>query len=117
SRAVRRPGAGDAVRDGPREPPRHRPSGAARAGAGSPGRRLDGLGDARDQRAWDAAPVSDVNEERLRAHPELASLLALATQLDLLPTVFAAIHGPKQRDALSDQARSMSRVSRILADQ
>jgi len=61
--------------------------------------------------------VNDLTEERLRAHPELASLITLAAQLDLIPTMFAAIHGPKRHDAMSDQARSMSRVSRILADQ
>lgn len=61
--------------------------------------------------------MSELTEERLRAHPELATLITLAAQLDLLPAILAVVHGPKRHDAMSDQARSMSRVSRILADQ
>jgi hypothetical protein len=55
--------------------------------------------------------------ERLRKHPELVSLLGLAGQLDLLPVALAAVHEVEHRGALAEQARSMSRVSQILADQ
>lgn len=58
--------------------------------------------------------MSPLTEERLRAHPELASLVSLATQLELLPMLFASVHDRARRDAMVDQARSMSRVSRIL---
>ena len=61
--------------------------------------------------------MSELTQARLRAHPELASLVVLALQLEQLPTVLASIHDAERRDALSDQARSMSRVSRILTDQ
>lgn len=61
--------------------------------------------------------MSDRDTSSLRAHPELASLVVLTTQLRLMPTVLAAVHDRVRRDALSDQARAMSRVSRILERQ
>jgi hypothetical protein len=61
--------------------------------------------------------VRELTQARLRVHPELASLVVLAAQLEQLPTVLASIHDPERRDALSDQARSISRVSMILTDQ
>ncbi len=53
----------------------------------------------------------------LRDHPELATLVALAAQLELVPKVFAAVHGAEDRGALAEQARSMARVCRVLSDQ
>lgn len=57
------------------------------------------------------------NHTRLRANPELASLLLLKAQLELLPFVLATVHTPCRADALADQARSMTRVSQTLAAQ
>jgi len=61
--------------------------------------------------------VSQLAERQLRAHPELAALMTLAGQLQMLPVVLAVVHDADQRDALAEQARSMARVSQILADQ
>lgn len=55
--------------------------------------------------------------KRLRDHPELASLLTLKAQLQLLPAVLATVHTADRDDALADQARSMARVSQTLAAQ
>ena len=56
-------------------------------------------------------------ESQHRAHPELALVLALEGHLELLPVVLASVHTSEDSGALSDQARSMARVSRVLADQ
>lgn len=61
--------------------------------------------------------MSRLTETQLRTHPELAMLLLLTSQLELLPQVFASVHSPEDRDALAEQARSMARVCKILADQ
>lgn len=61
--------------------------------------------------------MTALTEEQLRAHPELATLVSLANQLELVPLLFAAVHHGKRADALVDQARSMARVSRILRQQ
>lgn len=61
--------------------------------------------------------MTPLTPPRLRAHPELAVLVALAAQLELVEVVFATVHGPPERPALADQARSMTRVSRVLAHQ
>lgn len=61
--------------------------------------------------------MSSHDARRLRDHPELGCLLGLAAQLELVPDVLAAVHTAESADALSDQARSMARVSRILSDQ
>jgi len=61
--------------------------------------------------------VSPLAQRQLRAHPELAALMMLAGQLQLLPVVLATVHAPDQRNALAEQARSMARVSQILGDQ
>lgn len=61
--------------------------------------------------------MSPLTKERLRSHPELAALHVLSAQLDLLPQLFAAVHGPDERGALPEQARSIARVCRVLADQ
>jgi len=58
-----------------------------------------------------------MSDERLREHPELAALLGLGTLLDVLPQVLIAVHTDGPSGPLQDQARSMIRVSRILADQ
>jgi len=56
-------------------------------------------------------------EEQLRHHPELVALLGLRPLLDVLPQVLAAVHTGGPEGPLRDQARSMVRVSRVLADQ
>lgn len=55
--------------------------------------------------------------EQLRDHPQLASLLALSHQLELLEPVLAAIHGEGDPTAPCEQARSLLRVARILQHQ
>jgi len=61
--------------------------------------------------------VSAPTPEQLHAHPQLATLLALSAQLDLVPAVLASAHARSDRDARADQARSLGRVSQIMADQ
>lgn len=56
-------------------------------------------------------------DERLRDHPELVALLGLRPLLEVLPQVLAVVHTGGPEGPLQDQARSMVRVSRILADQ
>ncbi len=58
-----------------------------------------------------------LTEEQLRAHPELACLLGLATLLEVVPASLIAVHASGPAGPLQDQARSMIRVSRVLADQ
>lgn len=55
--------------------------------------------------------------EQLREHPQLASLLALGRQLELLEPVLAAVHSDGDPSAPCEQARSMLRVARILQHQ
>lgn len=55
--------------------------------------------------------------EQLREHPQLASLLALGRQLELMGPVLAAVHGEGDSSAPCEQARSMLRVARILQHQ
>lgn len=55
--------------------------------------------------------------DQLREHPQLASLLALSRQLELLEPVLAAVHGDGDPTAPCEQARSMLRVARILQHQ
>ena len=55
--------------------------------------------------------------EQLREHPQLASLLALGRQLELLEPVLAAVHGDGDPAAPCEQARSLLRVARILQHQ
>ncbi len=56
-------------------------------------------------------------DEQLRAHPELACLIGLATLLEVVPAAMTAVHARGPAGPLQDQARSMIRVSRVLADQ
>lgn len=55
--------------------------------------------------------------EQLRDHPQLATLLALSRQIELLEPVLAAIHGDGDPTASCEQARSLLRVARILQHQ
>lgn len=61
--------------------------------------------------------MSPLTRTRLRENPELAMLVSLAAQLELLEVVFATVHGGEERSALAEQARSMARVGRVLAHQ
>ncbi len=61
--------------------------------------------------------MTGLTEAQLRAHPELAMLVSLAGQLELLPTLFASVHDGRRADAMVDQARSMARGSRLLIQQ
>lgn len=61
------------------------------------------------------APAS--MRDQLRDHPQLASLLALSRQLELLEPVLAAVHGDGDPSAPCEQARSLLRVARILQHQ
>lgn len=58
-----------------------------------------------------------IEVERVRRHPEVAPLICLSSQLELLPIVLAAVHEAERRDASADQARSMARVAKVLANQ
>ena len=53
----------------------------------------------------------------LREHPELVALIGLQPLLEVLPQALASVHAGGPAGPLQDQARSMVRVSRILADQ
>ena len=55
--------------------------------------------------------------QQLSVHPELALLCGLELQLDMLMDVFAAAHRDGDTTALRDQARAMTRIGRVLADQ
>jgi len=55
--------------------------------------------------------------ESLRQSPEIATLLALASQLDLVPAVLASIYGKDDRCASADHARGLVRMARILNQQ
>lgn len=61
--------------------------------------------------------MSPPSIERLRRHPELALLIGLSSQLELLPTALGSVHQAEDRRALADQARAMAKVSQILAEQ
>ncbi len=53
--------------------------------------------------------------ERIRANPELAALIGLATLLDVLPQALFVVYADGPAGPLQDQARSMIRVSQVLA--
>ncbi|MCB9671888.1 MAG: hypothetical protein H6736_18775 [Alphaproteobacteria bacterium] len=61
--------------------------------------------------------MSSLTRARLRDNPELAMLVSLAGQLELMEVVFATVHNPDERTAFAEQARSMARVGRVLAHQ
>lgn len=59
----------------------------------------------------------DGTAARLRTHPELGVLWALMRQLELVPDALAAVHADAEPTALVEQARSLVRVTRVLASQ